>query len=125
MSEIETLEEFALSDSRWDEAARGVVDLQWELSEQVEIETELLARNVLSGAVKVGELRGGVLWASALDREAVEVYGSDLAEGAQQYERTARRIMHHSGRMALAALKTSRKLSDARVRLNNTGRVIG
>lgn len=62
--------------------------------------TEIVV-DVLYGDITVHELRGGVRWANALDREATQ-----YADTFSAVEQTARRITHHAGRMALGHVKT-------------------
>lgn len=107
---------WASSIDQWQEAATGILTEGWDMESEIELHTQRLVGLVLSNTVSVGELRGGVTWASALDREAVHMYGSDTREGECTYERTARRIMHLAGRGALNQVKNYRKLSTLRVR---------
>ncbi|GEM_PF-3016710 len=109
MNDNEHLTEVAVQYERWREAAEGVVNLGWETHDIVEEEAAHLTRAVICGHIAVADLRHGVQYASALDVEAVKRYGSDITTGEERVERTARRIMHHSGRTALSAVKTSSK----------------
>lgn len=104
-----SLEEVASTEFRWRESAEGILNDNWEMKSIIADHAEDLQRSFLRGFYNIQELRGGVVWANALDREAVELYGSDLAGGDQLKERVARRIMHHSGRLALSTLSSTPK----------------
>src|SRR5690606_10815646 len=101
--------EIASVGTNWGEVAREIVSANWLLHDQVCIEAGRLVGLVLSGSVSTEELRGGVAWACALDKESVAIYGSDITEGSQRLERTARRLMHQSGREALSAVGSRRR----------------
>lgn len=109
------LTEVGLSDVRWAEEACWAVYGDWDLAEVAEEEADQLRRQVLMGAISIDELRAGVTWVNALDKEAVEMYGSDLTQGEQRAERTARRLMHMAGRAALEDLKNNRRRLIAQV----------
>ncbi len=110
MAENKTrLVEVGLEDGRWTaEDAHWALNGDWDLSEVAQDEAEKLKCQVMSGAITIDELRGGVRWANALDQEAVEIYGSDLGCGEQVAERVARRLMHFAGRSALRSLRNKR-----------------
>lgn len=105
--------EVGLADERWSEDAHWAVNNQWNFVEATEQDAELLRDQVLNGEITIQELRQGVVWANALDQEAVEMYGADLTFGEQQQERAARRLMHMAGRNALSGLRNARLRSVA------------
>lgn len=105
MEEVRLIE-VGLADKRWNDDALWAVYGAWDLKEVAEEEAEVLRNQVLEGEITVAELRAGVTWANALDRESVEAYGADLNQGGQKAERTARRLMHLAGRSALNSLKS-------------------
>jgi len=96
-------------------AAHRVVDLGWDAGIQAELRADKFREAVVAGDMPVSELRGGVVWANALDEEAVALFGSNLVElltkeGEQWYpaklEVAARRIEHHAGRIALNQVRS-------------------
>lgn len=105
----------------WRESARGVITEGWEIEEVSEVLADELASKVTKKELKVDQLRQGVIWANALEEEAQNSYGSDLSSGDYRFERTARRIMHHAGRMALEQVKNRRKRTILSVRRGNLG----
>ena len=109
--------EVALAEVRWADDAQWALYGDWDLSQIAEEEAENLRQQVISGALNINDLRAGVAWANALDREAFEQYGSDLRTGDQVAERTARRLMHLAGRSALNGLRNSRLRTLAQVEL--------
>lgn len=116
--EHKLLQEVAVAEYRWAEAAHGIISDNWEIEEVVREEAELIRDQVVKGSVSMDELRGGVTWANALDRESIEKYGAGLPEGAQAVERTARRVMHLAGRSALNSLKNRNRRLIAHVACN-------
>lgn len=112
------LQEVAVAEYRWAEAAYGIITDNWEMEGVVREEAELIRTQVLRGSVSLDELRAGVAWANALDRESIETYGAGLPEGAQAVERTARRVMHLAGRSALNGLKSRNRRLIAHVACN-------
>ena len=100
------LVEVAIQTFRWADAAEDVVSWGGRLSLEIDEAAHDLAQSVVKGVVGVGDLRAGVVWANALDYEAVELHGADLTGGLQLHERVARRIMHGAGRNALELVKT-------------------
>lgn len=105
----ETIEQWALEHEAWRESARGVLTDGWDIKAEVEYFATQLAGEVCRGFVSVEELRGGVSWVNALDKEATERFGSDLSVGDFKFERTTRRIMNHAGRMALEQVNNKSK----------------
>jgi len=124
MSDRELIE-VGLSDDRWADDARWAVYGQWDLVEIAEEGSRVLREQVLNGAITVQDLRDGVKWANALDREAVELYGSDLTSGGQQQERVARRLMHMTGRAALHNLRNQRLRTVATATRTATRQLFG
>jgi hypothetical protein len=98
------LSECATQNCLWRESAEAVMDGA-DFDKEVEYLSERLIYAVHQGAITVRQLRLGISWANALDKEAVQTYGSDL-EGEQQVERTARRIMHHAGLVAFGEVRS-------------------
>lgn len=102
------LTEVAATDSRYQEEAHGVVFESWDMDCIIEESAQTLRAQLLNGHITVDELRLGVIWANALDKEAVELYGSDFTTGEERVERAARRIMHLAGRGALMDFRNKR-----------------
>jgi hypothetical protein len=102
------LADVASQDERWVYDAEWAAAADWDMNVIAEDEAVRLRRQVLEGQISLSELRAGVVWANALDREACELYGADFRSGAQVAERVARRHMHLAGRLALRDLKSSR-----------------
>ncbi len=98
MTNERILADAMILDHRWADAARDVVVWGWDIDDQAQHHSWQLRREVTRE-----ELRGGVVWANALDREAFERSGGDLATlGSEDHlEAIARRIAHHAGRFAL------------------------
>ena len=88
-------------------------------------EAEKLKCQVMSGAITIDELRGGVCWANALEKEAVEMYCADLSIGDQIQERVARRLMHLAGATALKGLRSRRLRTIATARVSTERRMPG
>ena len=86
-------------------------------AQEVSMQTEIcmLAASqiiyVLDGGLSVSNLRRNVRWANAQDREFTVGHFSDQAEAL---EKTAVRVMHHSGRLALGCVKTETRLCATR-----------
>lgn len=110
-----TLSEIAMIDDRWKDAAQSIITGHSLIESLVQEEAVALKHRVLESDITMAELRGGVAWANALDYEAVELYGTDLLQGEQYYERTARRVMHLAGRLALNTLKNNHRRTIAHV----------
>ncbi|HUP26432.1 MAG TPA: hypothetical protein VM124_02160 [Candidatus Limnocylindrales bacterium] len=90
-------------EEQWAHAAGEVVTWRWKLDEQAKHHAWLLRLQILDGTMSEGDLRQGVVYANALDREAYEQSGGDIAALGQEdyFEAVARRIAHHAGRFAL------------------------
>lgn len=112
--------ETAANEAQWLESAQGVVMDDWVIEDEVERASQIITNQIVKGMISVTDLRRGVAWANALDAEAVRAYGSDISEGEERLERTARRIMHLSGRAALENVKSRRRLSTAHILKNVT-----
>lgn len=110
--------EVALTDTRWADDARWAIHNDWNLVDIANEEAARLIEGVAQGSLAIGDLRAGVVWANALDREAVELYEADLMAGEQRAERVARRLMHMAGRMALNAVKSRERRLIAQVTCN-------
>lgn len=113
-----SIEQWASSIEKWSRAAETVITDHIEFDDVVEVHMLAIAKMVCVGELEVNELRQGVIWASALDREAVESVGADINTGPWRHERMARRVMHHAGRTALERVKNERKLLKTRRELN-------
>lgn len=103
------VEHVALLEQRWRESAVGVMTDGWDIEEESQYLAKVLVSSVMRGVVTVDELRGGVAWVNALDAEASTRQSADITEGDYRWERTARRLMHQAGRLALDDLKNKRK----------------
>ncbi|MFO0970836.1 MAG: hypothetical protein U0520_00585 [Candidatus Saccharimonadales bacterium] len=127
MAENKTrLVEVGLEDGRWTaEDAYWALNEGWDLSEMAQDEAEKLKCQVMSGAITIDELRGGVRWANALEKEAVEMYCADLSIGDQIQERVARRLMHLAGATALKGLRSRRLRTIATARVSTQRRMPG
>jgi hypothetical protein len=101
----------------WHEATQEMLANGWVLTDQEEHYGNWLLELVLTDRVSVSDLRGGVVWANALDKEVMERSGGDIAalDGRDRLEAVARRIAHHAGRYALDQVKSRRKRNIARV----------
>lgn len=120
----EKLVEVCLTDKRWVNDVYGIVNEGWDLVGIAEEEAERLRLQVLYGGITIDELRAGVAWVNALDKESVELYGADVMQGDQRAERIARRLMHLSARSAYKDLKTNRKRQIARVACKHTQNLV-
>ena len=103
------IENCAVNSQVWRESARGVMTDNWDFQETTEFLADYIVNQVMSSKIGLNDLRAGVVWASALDAEATERQSASLSEGDFKFERTARRIMHHAGRMALDKVKNRHK----------------
>ena len=119
------LTEIALMDARWEDDARWAVHGNWDLHMIAEEEAAKLRTQIVNRELNLKELRAGVAWANALDRESVEVYGSDLSIGEQKAERAARRLMHIAGRSALDGVRNERLRSLVHVANRSGGQMPG
>ncbi len=124
MESLNQIEELVIGDIRWREAAQGIVDYVWTVKDEAWWLAELMVRQHLAGQFSVGELRAGASWANALDAEACRVYGGDLTVGKQQLERTARRLLNHSGRLALKAVGSEHSRVITHVKEANNRKVV-
>lgn len=118
------LTEVATADARWSEEAQWAIAGQWDLDEAAQSSAEELRAAVLHGHLALSELRAGVAWVNALDKEAGERYGFDLRHGAQLHERTARRLMHLAGRQALRSLASRRQRDQLFATTHTRARVV-
>lgn len=100
----------------WGESAQAVLTGGEDIKTEIELGSDRLVHDVRLGSLSVGDLRAGVVWANALDAEAVRAHGADIEAGEDTEERTARRIMHLAGRTALEQVKNHKKLTALRVR---------
>lgn len=96
-----------MQDTEWAEAAREVKDA---MEIQIANRANGLVSCILDHTCSVKELRAGVVWANALDAEAVRV--GITCDSSQ--EALARRIAHHAGRRALARVSSRSRLSKMR-----------
>ncbi len=112
------LTEVAMEDLKWQESAVGQMSDGWQFASEIESLSQNLIESVIAGRVSIKDLRAGVAWASALDKEGVAIYGVDISVGDQQLERLARRTMHHVGREALKVLKNSRRRTIVQAHAN-------
>lgn len=88
----------------WHDAAKDLIAWEWSLASEAELHGKVLSDGVVAGQLSVEDLRGGVVWANAHDREATMVLGACAADAIHvddQIEATARRLAHHSGKWAL------------------------
>lgn len=100
--EVLEIEQYASQIERWSAASKRIVKDESKIQEEVERNAVLLGQELGAGVFAMDDLRKGVRWANALDAEAVRLHGSDTSVGdEQQFERTARRVMHLAGRAAL------------------------
>lgn len=111
-------------DAQWHEAASELLVWGWDIEAQAEHYGEQLLYLVNRKNVGVKELRQGVIWANALDKEAVERSDGmiDSLAGDDRIEAYARRICHHAGKYALGRVKNHRKrliLGARSVRMTN------
>jgi hypothetical protein len=102
----------------WYVAANEMIAGEWELDDQAEYYGQLFVDQLLAGELSVKELKGGIAWANALDKEIVETTSApiDELEEADRREATARRVAHHAGRFAIHQVKSTRHLERLRVR---------
>lgn len=110
---------WAISHDNWCESARGVITDGWEIDEVSEVLAHDIMNKILRKEISIDQLRQGVVWANALEEEAQICYGSDLTIGDFKFERTARRIMHHAGKLALDQVKNRRRRTIMSVRRGN------
>lgn len=103
------LVEWAILHEPWRESARGVLTDGWDMRDIIELHADELVGQVCRGSVTIKQLRAGVKWANALDEEVVKHQDVELINGKYVFEFTARRIMHHAGRMALEQVKSQSK----------------
>ncbi len=97
-------------EEHWLVAAQETLASELSIKDQAEHYGRWLAGLVVNRSIRVEDLRGGVAWACALDKEAVErsVGGINLLDGLDHLEAVARRIAHHAGREARGFTKTER-----------------
>lgn len=102
----------------WRVAAQEMITWNWELDDHAEYHGRLIVDQLLDGKMTVPELKGGIAWVNALDKEIalttagpIEEFGPD-----DRLEATAVRLAHHAGRFALQEVKSSRYLETLRVR---------
>lgn len=97
--------------SKWTEAAREMLAFDCGLREQTEYYSQRLISSVINGHISIEELRAGVAWANALDREIVERCDDIESLGSEdRIEAFSRRIAHHSGRIALKQVGSNTKM---------------
>jgi hypothetical protein len=117
MEDHRKLEDCMVLEGYWCSTAIKIAIFNADMTEQVEYFSERLVDAVCFGATEVNELRGGVSWANALDKEAVELLNSeDEILLADRVEATARRLVHHAGRIALQQVKTDHRRSILRIK---------
>ncbi len=96
----------AVAEERYAAAADRIIGQDTTVATEVGYEAARLILGVLREDISVQDLRLGVSWANALDREI-----SCATDIVDQRELVARRVMHQSGRVALSRVKTSERLS--------------
>ncbi|MCA9344913.1 hypothetical protein KC946_03690 [Candidatus Saccharibacteria bacterium] len=108
----------------WIEAASQILTDGRNLKDEAVIHGEYLSRLVINSDLEVSDLRQGVAWANAYDREAVQLLGNisdqDLAYG-DMLEASARRLAHHSGRVALSNVGSNSRRAVFNVRCYQLG----
>lgn len=109
MKQATKIHEWAVNQEYYGESARAILTADWSFDHEVEVFSQELIGQVLDKSLTVSDLRAGVIWANALDAEAVEAYGPDATTGEAAHERMARRLIHHAGRTALEAVGTESK----------------
>lgn len=78
---------------------------------------EKWAKSIVEGTLKLKDLKAGLAWANAMDREFTALYGSEISDnGKISTEFRARRILHHAGRSAVQLTRT--ELARLRFRIN-------
>src|SRR4051812_48742166 len=110
MSSERILEDVVSADGQVAEATQDIVKGAAEMDDHVERLAFKLADAVNDGSLALADLREHVIWANALDREAVQLSGGDIANlaGPDYIEGTGRRLVNRSGRRALNSVKTDR-----------------
>lgn len=108
----------------WIEAASQILTDGRNLKDETVVHGEYLSRLVIERNLEVSELRKGVVWANAHDREAVQllrnISDQDLAY-ADKLEVAARRLAHHSGRVALSNVGSNSRRAVYNVRCYQLG----
>jgi hypothetical protein len=111
------LADVASLNSMWLNAAMEAVtdEEEWSVEQHIDQLADGMAGLVVTGALRVDELRECAAVYNQLDRQAIAAAGGDLERlaTADYIEATARRIGHHSLRQGLRLVKTER-LRDRR-----------
>lgn len=101
-----------LVEQGWTRASQQIILGEQDFGYTVQREGQQLADSVVGQELSIRELRGGVAWANAHDREVDQVIGCMDSQNIcfeDQLEAVARRLAHHSGRLALDLVGSNRK----------------
>jgi len=118
MTHNRQLEDRAILNSLWLEAATGTVLDELRIEEQADYYGTILAKAVVTGTMTIRKLRQLVRDLSELDQQVVEKTHGDIESlSAQDYfEAIARRIGHQTARTALDIVKTKQNYNRYRRR---------
>ena len=103
----------------WRVAAQEMITWGWELDDHAEYHGSLMVNQLMTGDLTIPELKGGIAWVNALDKEIAQTTNGGHIEELgpdDRLEATAVRLAHHAGRFALQEVKSSRYLETLRVR---------
>lgn len=118
MTRNRQLEDVAILNSLWLEAATETVLGDLRIDEQADYYGTGLARAVISGTMTISDLRRLVHELNELDRQVVERTHDDIESLAAEdyFEAIARRIGHQTARTALNMVKTKQHYNRYRRR---------
>ena len=102
------LDEIAMSNGMWREAADEMAANNWSLREQSDHYALQIACGVLSGSFDLKNLKAEATALNDLDAQAVDIAAGDIEvlEGDDFREAMARRIGHHAARKAFKYVRT-------------------
>ncbi|HLC91475.1 MAG TPA: hypothetical protein VJC09_00305 [Candidatus Saccharimonadales bacterium] len=101
----------------WKLLANEIIDDGRDLEEEAERQGKTLTEKLIAGEVSIADLRRGISWVNALDKEVVETIDSPIEELGHQdrLEATARRLAHSSGKAALHEVRSESNLRQMRL----------
>ena len=128
IAEERLLTDEAFQVDMWAEAAAATLAGEWEIDEQIDYYGTALADAVVTGEMKIADLRAASNEMNALDRGAVEMSEGDIENlaDADYFEAVARRLGNQTTKFALSKVRSEqRRRKHAKGYTQRSGHAVG